>query len=242
MKKFVFILWCVVTTLIFIYALFIITRHPSAMDLVNKAKVFNININGVIHIGAYDGDERDVYKSLGVNKILWIEADPDTYNKLLQNVKPDGKNIIAANFAASDKNGITKLYRASNEKASSSILEFNTVSKVYPDLKTTDLIEVIMKPLDDYFLESKVDPLNYNALVIDIQGAELLALRGATNTLKNIDCIIAEVNYSELYLGGARIWELDQFLLDNNFVRVDTISARSSWGDALYVKKSLFPN
>ncbi len=64
-------------------------------------------------------------------------------------------------------------------------------------------------------------------------------MQGAVNTLKTIDYIIAEVNYAELYTNGTNIWDLDKFLADQGFLRIDTVSTTCGWGDALYIRNLL---
>jgi hypothetical protein len=45
------------------------------------------NSIGVIHIVANSGEERDHYKNLRVERVIWIEADPEIYKILLRNIK-----------------------------------------------------------------------------------------------------------------------------------------------------------
>lgn len=61
------------------------------------------NSIGVIHIGANSGQERDHYKKLGVQRVIWIEADPEIYEILLRNIK-NYKNYKAYNYLVTDKN------------------------------------------------------------------------------------------------------------------------------------------
>ena len=77
-----------------------------------------------------------------------------------------------------------------------------------------------------------------NVMVLDIQGAELMALKGSVETLKNIDAIVTEVSCTELYKGCALIEDLDAFLLKHGFRRINTLVNGFSWGDALYLKKT----
>lgn len=72
---------------------------------------------------------------------------------------------------------------------------------------------------------------------IDIQGAELLALKGMTKVINNYDYIYLEVNKEHLYKDCALIDEIDSFLNTFNFTRVETFWTDYNWGDALYIKK-----
>ncbi|WP_341794796.1 hypothetical protein [Rickettsia endosymbiont of Rhinocyllus conicus] len=42
-----------------------------------------------------------------------------------------------------------------------------------------------------------------------------------------------------MYTNGTNIWDLDKFLADQGFLRIDTVSATCGWGDALYIKRNL---
>jgi hypothetical protein len=72
---------------------------------------------------------------------------------------------------------------------------------------------------------------------IDVQGAELMVLQGATELLKHIDLIYTEVNIEEVYKGCCLMSDLDRFLEPFGFVRVTTKMTDWNWGDALYQKR-----
>jgi hypothetical protein len=72
---------------------------------------------------------------------------------------------------------------------------------------------------------------------MDVQGYELEVLKGASKFLSHIQFIYCEVNRAEVYEGCPMIEEIDQFLGEYNFERVDTNWAGDTWGDALYVKR-----
>ena len=61
-------------------------------------------------------------------------------------------------------------------------------------------------------------------------------IKGAAETLKNIDTIYTEVNRAEVYEGCVQIDELDYLLSD--FERVETSWAGGTWGDAIYKRKA----
>jgi hypothetical protein len=81
-----------------------------------------------------------------------------------------------------------------------------------------------------------LDFSNYNMLNMDIQGAELLALKGATNLLKTMDYLYLEVNTAHLYKECALINEIDEFVKKFGFMRVSTKMTEFEWGDAFYIK------
>ena len=57
----------------------------------------------------------------------------------------------------------------------------------------------------------------FNVLYMNIQGAELDALKGATRTLERLDLIYLENNYVERYQGVPTVDELDAYLGEFGF-------------------------
>jgi hypothetical protein len=76
----------------------------------------------------------------------------------------------------------------------------------------------------------------YNVLILDIQGAELLALQGLSSLLNNFNTIYTEVNEEELYSGCCKLEDLDSYLSSFGFKR-KYISTLNGYGNALYIKK-----
>ena len=120
-----------------------------------------------------------------------------------------------------------------NQGQSSSILEPGIHTRQYPHITFDNKLEVDMVRLDDFIEEST----DYNFINIDVQGYELEVMKGAVDTLKNVDYIMSEVNRDEVYINCSKVDELDSFLSDFGFSRVETTWDGLTWGDALYVKR-----
>jgi DNA-directed RNA polymerase len=83
------------------------------------------------------------------------------------------------------------------------------------------------------------NPALYNFWNFDIQGAELLALKGAEESIKYAKALYLEVNTEEVYQGCALVGDLDTYLGERGFERVLTKmwdNGSCGWGDALYVR------
>ena len=52
-------------------------------------------------------------------------------------------------------------------------------------------------------------------LWMDLQGAELMALRGARETLRSVKVIHIEVSFRPMYVGQALFWDIDDYLRPN---------------------------
>lgn len=206
------------------------------MDLGSLCQEHHVVPRGVIHIGAHEGNELKTYNKLGIQHVLLIEANPMVYEKLCANIGTH-PHVKTVNCAISDQNGIVELHITSFDQ-SSSILPLKKHLELYPSIKETKRLLVVCKTLDTLLKELNIPSRNFNMINIDIQGAELLALRGGMDTLKNIEAIYTEVNFEELYKGCALVHEIDQFLGSMGFKRVQTLTPyHPSWGDAFYVKK-----
>ena len=64
-----------------------------------------------------------------------------------------------------------------------------------------------------------------------------MALRGAEDILNFIDYIYIEVNIIELYEKCALLYEIDDYLLKFNLIRVKICMTSHGWGDAFYIKR-----
>ena len=136
----------------------------------------------------------------------------------------------------SDKDGDTVRFNITNNTQSSSILELGKHKELFPGIRyvdsetrTTSTIDTIMKNTN---LDGRVDFLS-----IDIQGAELLALKGAVDTLERTDALLLEINEVEMYRDCALVQEVDDYLSGYGIERVETGFYKDHpWGDALYVR------
>jgi len=217
---------------------FKVIDKSNTYELLRRAyDTFQVSRQGVIHIGARYAEELKYYQHFGIPAVLWVEADPEAEEPLRRLVAKHSGSQVAM-FAASDYNGLITLHQTTNAGASSSVLPLKEHLKYHPNVKEQKSIKVIAQRMDDYLTSDQRK--RYNVVVIDIQGAELLALKGAIETLKGIDAIVAETNYDELYEGGVFISDLDSFLQAQGFTRVDAMSTSFFAGDALYVKNAFF--
>lgn len=196
---------------------------------------YNIKPKGVLHVGANVGEERDVYLELGIKYQIWIEANPEIYEKLKLNISGNPL-AFAHNYCIGDEHDVhVKFHISSNASQSSSILELGTHATVHPDVTFVKDITVVMKRLDILFGTHGLRECDF--LNIDLQGAELKALKGMGNQLHDFKWAYIEVNQAYLYRDCPLVDEIDSYLAPFGFKRVETKWAgNTNWGDALYVK------
>jgi hypothetical protein len=116
------------------------------------------------------------------------------------------------------------------------VLEFGTHSKEHPEVVYVDTLRQKSITIDTFFKRNGLSAAKCNFWNFDIQGAELMALHGATDSIRYADALYLEVNEKELYKGCGLIGDIDIFVAKHGFKRVLTNMTSFGWGDALYVK------
>ena len=91
------------------------------MDFRQLYKKYNLNITGIIHIGAHYGDELGDYIDHGVQNIILFEPLSNNFDKLRENCMDLNANIEAHNVALGSKEGNATMYLSDNDTQSSSI-------------------------------------------------------------------------------------------------------------------------
>ena len=196
-------------------------------------RFWSIQPNGVLHVGAHLGEEASEYEEFGWGPVIWVEAQPKLAQQLLSKLDPTHNRIIQA--AVWDIDDLKLNLHVASNSMSSSLLEFGSHSESYPEITYVDEIQVETKRLDSV-INSEEMP---NFVNLDIQGAELPALKGLGNLISKVDYIFVEVNRREVYKNCTIVSELDSFLSGNSFNRITTRwYYRQGWGDALYVRKN----
>ena len=204
-------------------------------DLVSK---YNMNITGIVHLGANTGQERDLYRDCCGCEVLWFEAIPSVFEQLRLNLLPY-HNQVAIKGCLSDTDGEKVIFNISNnESQSSSILELGIHETIHPEVHYIDHQIMTTTRFDTLLALLERDTRHINFANLDLQGAELKAMKGMGKFLNQIDYIITEVNAKETYMGCALVGEIDEFLTD--FKRVETGDyVGGCWSDALYINKRL---
>jgi FkbM family methyltransferase len=200
------------------------------INFTNLYKKYNMNIRGIIHIGGHYGEEMQEYVDNGIKDIVVFEPLTKNFEILYGNIKDINANIIGHQLALGSSKGIATMNLSSNEAQSSSILKPKEHLTLHPHVTFNGTEEVEVRTLDSYKYKK------YNFLNMDVQGYELEVLKGSKRTLEKIDYVYCEVNRAEVYENNAMIEEIDNYLSNYNFSRVETDWAGKLWGDALYIK------
>ncbi len=120
--------------------------------------------------GAYIGDSYDFFKSQGaiINKYIGLEPDPKNYEKLVQLVK-------------NEKSPIETLLLPCGLWSKTTQLRFNCQDiSAGSSIGNTGDILIQCLSIDEFIKDSKI-----NLIKMDIEGAEIDAIKGGIHTIKN---------------------------------------------------------
>jgi len=120
---------------------------------------------------------------------------------------------------------------------SSSLLTPEKHSEEVEFIKFEQLIKVKTNTLSNFCQKSSIDLIDI--IHMDVQGAELMVLKGANDYLRKIKVIWMEVSNVEYYKGQPLASDVENFMKKNNFMLLkDTLVEKQ--GDHLYVSYEYF--
>lgn len=198
-------------------------------DLVH---IWKVKPDSVLHVGAHMAEEESEYRKHAWGPVTWIEAQPQLASELKEKLDPINNLVIEA--AVWEKSGIEFDLKIASNSQSTSLLDFGTHSKTYPDITYVDNIKVKTVTLEEILPKN----IHLDFMNLDIQGAELQALKGIGPRLTRVRWIYSEINSEEVYKSCTTLPELEAFLQDRGFIRLCTKWDHcKTWGDALFGRK-----
>ncbi len=139
-------------------------------------------VKGVIHVGANTGQERELYAQYGLS-VVWIEPIPEIFEKLQLNLVGIPKQIALEGLVTDQDDMEYHFHLANNNGASSSILDLNLHQDIWPEVGYEKTINLYSRKLSSLLNDNNINISEYDMLVIDTQGSELLVLKGAVTIL-----------------------------------------------------------
>jgi len=189
---------------------------------------------GVVHVGAHLAEEREAYEDAGAERVVWVEANPALLPELTARAR-GRMDTRVLQALLTDRDGDTCTFHLASNGQSSSMLEPALHRRYHPKITFTQEVALVSTTFRTLAAREGLDLALYDFLNLDIQGAELLALKGFGDLVRGFRAVYSEVNTGEVYRGCARLEELDAWLAGHGFRRVQTELTRYEWGDALYL-------
>jgi FkbM family methyltransferase len=208
---------------------------PSMEWSLQNIKSLGFYPNFAIGVGAFDGEWTSMFKSIfPVANVLMLEAQ-ETKKTILENLTKDLEGVSSHISLLGSEAGKDVVFHI-NETVSSVFAEHkenNFRKEVY---KTDTLDNIVAK------ISGEMKP---DFIKLDVQGSELEVLKGAANTLENVQFILCEVSLIEINKGAPLIGDVIAFMKANSFVCYDICSVvrrpldRALWQtDILFVRES----
>jgi len=192
---------------------------------------------GVVHVGAHLAQEMEEYLLLGARLVVWVEADHDRCEAVKQKIEIAGRSDVrqlAIEALVADRDDLPRaFFEFTNEGASSSMFQSTDVLRnTFPGVVETGDVKMIKTArLDTLLGRAGVTPSMVDVLIFDIQGAELMALKGSGAFLDTARFVEVELSTEPIYEGAPLAPEVDRYLTDHGFVRQSDIP----WhGDTIY--------
>ena len=200
-------------------------------DITGLFERHNVAPKGAIHVGAHECPEIGCYRKLFKEKVVWVEANPDTYIKAKEVAERNNQKCY--NFAAHDTNG---------EKLLLYIPDREDISSIYPsqEFPISKVVEVETKTMTSLFKEESLDIDDFDFLNIDVEGAELNVLDGFRDYLNKIKYIFIEVSVNPRFVGSEATFDnINNYLTEEGFTLAEISESINAlgWGDAFYIKK-----
>ena len=170
---------------------------------------------GVIHVGASFGQECKLYDHYNQN-VIWIEPIPDVFFELKKNVKKFNKQNCY-NYLVTDIDDKEYDFKITNNSLSSSIFSLEEHKKMWPEVEFSHSISLRSITLNNLISKENIDLNNYDTLIIDTQGSELLVLKGLGENIKNFKYIKVEACNFKSYDGGCTDEEILSYMTNHNF-------------------------
>lgn len=202
-------------------------------------------VKTIMEIGARDGVETKAFNHFFPEATIYtFECNPQTVPLWRENTK-NIASVVLTEKAVSDKNGTisffpidpttTKSDWKDGNPGASSLLK---ASGEYPvEQYGQKEITVETTTLKSFFLEQRI--AHINLVWMDIQGAELMALRGLEERILDIDIIHTEVEFIQIYKDQPLVLDIKKFMNEHGFVLAYFTTFGHYSGDAVFINKKL---
>lgn len=212
-----------------------------------------IDFSEVIHSPhtILDVGSRDVLEAIEFKRrypkadVYAFECNPEAIVRCRQNIaKFSHHPVTLVEKAVSDVDGPVPFYAIDPEKTitgwpdgnigASSLFIANPAYPVETYVQNGITVESVT--LKQWALDANVNAVDI--LWMDLQGAELMALKGMGDLISTVRVVYTEVAYKEMYFGQPLFDELNGFLVVHGFCLHSKFNTSQWFGDALYVRAS----
>lgn len=215
----------------------------------NFTKYFQLDKHGeyvIFDIGSRDCEQSiEFYHAFPRSKIYAFECNPNTLEICRKNIEPYKDRITLIEGAVCHYDGEITFYPINQQKTITSWADGNPgASSLFKsngtytmEMYVQDEIKTHCHRLDTIMRRHNIP--NVDIIWMDLQGAELLALKGLGEHINSLQYVYTEVSHREIYTGQVMFKELDDFMQKNNFILKNNLKYTGWQEDAVYEKNSM---
>jgi len=145
--------------------------------------------------------------------VIWVEPQPTIFQRLQSNIQTC-PNQQAFQYLLSDTDHKKyDFHITDNQGESSSLFLLKDHAKMFPHVHLSHRISLTSTTFDTFIQSEHINITDYDVLVLDTQGSELLILKGAKEVLSHFTYIQVEVADFEAYEGCCLLHEIHEYLL-----------------------------
>lgn len=218
------------------------------LDKIDRSKV-----KVILELGSYHGLDALMLQKHYQCPVFAFEASPINVEKIRKNIK--GYNdVYLVEMAVWDESKMIPFFHCVGHPGSSACYKFNyldlevrtmefiKMNKIKATLedrmKLYDMEKFMVKAirLDDWIEENEIE--NIDLICIDLQGAELPALKSLGKYLSRVKYVITEVEYKKIYEGEALFPEVNKFMESQGFTCFFQMKGHL-FSDVLFIRNDL---
>lgn len=198
----------------------------------------------IVHVGAHWGEDAAFYEACGARTVLWIEADPDTYTRLVRELSArsgDTRHLTECALVSATEGAAMSFHRFKGDGASSSVHRAtDALTARFPEAgETGEVLDLVSRSLPEILNRHGIDVLGARKamLVVDVQGHEFSVLCGLGDGLNAFALCKCEVSRKPIYEGGATFDQIDAHMRAHGFrLASHRYLQVPRHGDVLYMK------
>ena len=174
---------------------------------------YKVRINGVIHVGANDGDEVPWYLEHSEGPVLCFEPHPAAFARGVERFK-DEPRVRYVNCALGDQSE-TLLFHVpadGDDEKTSSRKAIPTKGHRWTRTKAGESIAVPVMTFGEWAARSGFRMYPFNFVVVDPQGMSMEVLRGFGTYLNYVDLLSVELSETPIFEGETPAAEVVEWL------------------------------
>ena len=221
----------------------IVNRLPECNDRLAHVKSLGFNPDVVFDCGAFIGRwAKDANQLFPAAKLVLVEPNSDVYAQIADHTTGFESQITLIKAAVGESSGTMNLNIWDNPKHNNKTTALAASSLLnHVQGEATRTVAVDVRTIDDIAEQTGLKP---NLLKLDLQGAELPALKGAVRTLESCELCIIEFGCLDAYKERTTPAQLVSFMDERDYALYDIVDVRyrpfdgaMMGGDFFFVKR-----